>query len=515
MKVTKRILALTLVGALALGSAFAGTGNNGFQTGKLSGKSTEAKAAIALKFMDKKGDFKVTKESKDELGVTTVRVQQYYNNVPIFGSDQIVNIAEDGVVNFFIGFTKDLNLTKKIDKTVSKHEAIAIAKADMGNGELIDAPKADIAIYINGDTPHYVYQMELVTEMARWNYFVETSTGKIIFKFNSATNGKPSKIPTLYAANTVTMTGTDVLNTSRSFNGNHVTGGTYYLADLTRGNGIYTYDAQSSTRLPGTLWADMDGLLSDSYDKSAVSSQHFMSVTYDYWMNKFGRNSFDNNGALIKSSVQVGSDYNNAYWNGSQFAFGEGDGYVFYPLAGAIDVVAHEFMHAVTENTADLVYMNESGALNEAMSDIFGTAVEFYANEDPDWLCGEDIAGPGLGAIALRSLEDPTLCGDPDHYSDIYTGTADNGGVHSNSGIINKVAYLISEGGSHYGVNTSGQGIEAMEKIFFRALNNYMTTGTTFAQGRTACEQAATDLYGAGSSEVTAVQNAFTACGIN
>jgi len=511
MKATKRILALTLVGALALGSAFAGTGNNGFQTGKLSGKSAEAKAAIALKFMEKKGDFKVTKESKDALGITTVRVQQYYNNVPVYGSDQIVNIAEDGVVNSFVGFTQDLNLTKKIDKKVSKHEAIAIAKAEVGS-ELIDAPKADIVVYIDGETPHYVYQMELVTEMARWNYFVETSTGKVIAKFNSITGGKPA--PRMSAANTVAMTGTGVLNIARTFNGN-LNAGQYYLADLSKGNGIYTYNANYRTRLPGSLWSDADGLLNASYDKAAVSSQYFFGVTYDYFMDTFGRDSFDNRGAQIKSSVHVGRSYNNAYWNGSQFAFGDGDNNTFIPLSGAIDVVAHEFMHAVTENTANLTYSYESGALNEAMSDIFGTAVEFYANENPDWLIGEDISGPGLGAPALRSMADPTITNDPDHYSVRYTGSQDNGGVHINSNIINKAAYLFAVGGTHYGVTVQGQGVEAMENVFWRALNTYMTSGTNFAQGRVACVQATTDLYGAGSAQVEAMNDAFDSIGVN
>jgi len=535
MKLSKRVLALTLVVVLICGFAFAGQGNNnGFEVGKLTGKSAEAKEAIALKFMEKKStnDFKVKNKYTDQLGLTTVRVQQYYNNVPVFGSDQIVNIAEDGVVKSFIGKVAKLEdkLSKNMNDKVSKKEAVELAKNDLGfTPEIVDAPKADIVVYMDGETPHYAYQVELVFDAPQpgyWNYFIEVATGDVLFKFNEIDSygkggTKPPKKPrpgddsNYDPANTVTGTGTDVLGNTQTITANHHTDGTYYLADMTKGNGVFTYDAGYSTSLPGSVWSDSDNVYNASYDAPAVSSQNYMGITYDYYMNKFNRNSFDGNGAAVKSSVHVGSSYNNAYWNGSQFAFGDGDGYVFIPLSGAIDVVAHEFTHAVTSYTADLVYAYESGAINEAMSDIFGTAVEFYANEDPDWLCGEDIAGPGLGAVALRSLANPPLCGDPDHVDDMYLGSSDNGGVHSNSGIYNKVAYLIGNGGNHNGINVSGQGVEVMEKVFYRALTVYMTSSTNFVQGRTACVQAAADLYGASSAQVTAVENAFTSVGIN
>ena len=345
----------------------------------------------------------------------------------------------------------------------------------------------------------------------RWIYVVDMENGKVLNKYDKSGQAKPVSFS---AANSVTGLGTDVIEMTRSFITN-LQSGQYYMVDLTRGSGIYTYNAQNRTRLPGVYWTDADNVYNASYDAPAVSSQYFLEVTYDYYLEKFGINSFDNNGAKIVSSVHVGSNYNNAYWNGSQFAFGDGDGYYFIPLSGGIDVVAHEYTHAVTEHSADLVYQYESGALNEAISDIMGAAVEFHHNENADWYMGEDIVAYGLGMPYLRSLEDPTVCGDPDHYSDIYVGTDDNGGVHTNSGVINKVAYLIGHGGVHYGVTVQGQGVDAMENIFYKALTTYMVSSTNFSQARTACILAATDLYGASSSEVTAVANAFTACGIN
>ena len=167
-----------------------------------------------------------------------------------------------------------------------------------------------------------------------------------------------------------------------------------------------------------------------------------------YYKATFNRNSINDAGAPLKSTVHYGSRYNNAFWNGSQMVYGDGDGVTFTSLSGGIDVIGHELTHAVTEYSSDLIYQNESGALNEAISDVFGTLVEFYDNRNPDWEIGEDIYTPGKAGDALRSMSDPTKYGDPDHYSKRYTGTSDNGGVHTNSGIINKQAYLLANGGT-------------------------------------------------------------------
>ncbi|MBW9235138.1 peptidase M4 family protein, partial [Leptospira santarosai] len=147
--------------------------------------------------------------------------------------------------------------------------------------------------------------------------------------------------------------------------------------------------------------------------------------------------------------------------------------------------------------------------------DIFGTLVEYHFNNNPDWQIGEDIYTPGTSGDALRSMADPTQSGDPDHYSKRYVGTQDNGGVHWNSGISNKAAYLLSNGGTHYGVSVAGIGNDKSGKIFYRTLTQYLTPNSTFAQYRVAAVQAATDLYGASSTEVSSVKAAFTAVGVN
>ena len=170
---------------------------------------------------------------------------------------------------------------------------------------------------------------------------------------------------------------------------------------------------------------------------------------YDYYKKTFNRNSFDDKGAKLISTVHVGESWNNATWNGIQMMYGDGDGTTFIPLSAGLDVIGHELTHAVTEHTANLVYKDEPGALNESLSDIMGVMVE-----KKSWDLGADIYTPGKPGDALRSLKDPASIpnplkpgeGYPDHYSKRYIGTKDNGGVHINSSINNKAAYLVSEG---------------------------------------------------------------------
>jgi thermolysin len=260
---------------------------------------------------------------------------------------------------------------------------------------------------------------------------------------------------------------------------------------------------------------DADNNLNASYDRAAVDAHYYAGLTYDYYKNTFNRNSYDNKGAALNSTVHYGRSYNNAFWNGAQMVYGDGDGTTFIPLSGSLDVVAHELTHAVTDFSSDLVYQYESGALNEAISDIFGTLAEYYDNNNPDFEIGEDIYTPAKSGDALRSMSDPTKYGDPDHYSKRYTGTSDNGGVHINSGIINKASFLLSQGGTHYGVTVSGVGTSKMGAIFYRANTVYFTSSTNFSQAKAGAVQAAKDLYGSTSPEVTSVVNAFNAVGIN
>jgi bacillolysin len=190
-------------------------------------------------------------------------------------------------------------------------------------------------------------------------------------------------------------------------------------------------------------------------------------------------------------------------------------------LSGALDVFAHELGHGVTDFSSQLVYQGESGALNEAFSDVLAVGAEFFhqprgdAPLRADYLIGEDVISGGL-----RSLSNPLLFGDPDHYSIRYTGDEDNGGVHINATIVGHAFYLAIEGGRNRTSGTAVTGIgaanrEQMERVFYRAFTQMMPATASFAVARQVTTQAAVDLYGAGSGVVRALGDAWTAVGVN
>ncbi|CAG9614669.1 Bacillolysin [Bacillus rhizoplanae] len=467
--------------------------------------------------------FKVQKVIKDPVGeATVIRLQQMYEGVPVWGSTQVAHVGKDGVLKVVSGtVAPDLDKKEKLKNKnkIEEKKAIAIAQQDLGFTPKYEVePSADLYVYQNGEETTYAYVVKLNfldPEPGNYYYFIEADSGKVLNKYNTihnATNDNTAPSKPVTGTNTI-GTGKGVLGDTKSIN-TTLSGSSYYLQDNTRGATIYTYNGNNRTRLPGTLWADADNILNATRDAAAVDAHYYAGVTYNYYKNTFNRNSYNDAGALLKSTVHYGKNYNNAFWNGSQMVYGDGDGSTFIAFSGGIDVVGHELTHAVTEYSSNLIYQNESGALNEAISDIFGTLVEYYDNRNPDWEVGEDIYTPGKAGDALRSMSDPTKYGDPDHYSKRYTGTSDNGGVHTNSGIINKAAYLLANGGTHYGVTVNGVGKDKVGAIYYRANTVYLTESATFSQARAALVQAAADLYGANSAEVAAVKQSYDAVGV-
>jgi len=220
-----------------------------------------------------------------------------------------------------------------------------------------------------------------------------------------------------------------------------------------------TYSCNNTTTLPGTLKRSEGS--ANIGDVALDAAHNYAGNVYDFYKNVFGRDSYDNAGATLKASAHFSTSYNNAYWNGSQMVYGDGDGTQFIALSRDLDVDAHELTHAVTERTAGLVYSNESGALNEATSDILGNSCEAYSENagTPNantWKVGEDIYTPNTAGDALRYMNNPTQDGySKDYYPERITGTSDNGGVHGNSGIANLAYYLMVMGGSHPRAKTS------------------------------------------------------------
>ncbi len=465
--------------------------------------------------------FDTTTMFEDDLGLTVVRTQQEIDGMPILGYDQAMTVDADGVIRSMSGnilpeidkIEKALNKEKKI----SGSEAIDIAEDELGFSPNYEySPDVEEVIFMKKDKPIAAYKVNLNfldPEPGNWVFVINGRNGKILNMYNK-----------IYTNGPTTGTGTDFHGNVHDLNTYAVDSWwdtEYALYDDTRGGGILVYDGRNRTSLPGTIWYDADNRFNSDYDAVAVDAHVNAGIVYDYYKDMHNRNSYDGNDARIKSTVHYKQDYVNAFWNGNQMVYGDGDGQDYYPFAAALDVVGHELTHAVTEYTAGLEYQNESGAINEAMSDIFGTLIEFYANDNPDWLCAEDIVGPTNGNVAMRSLEDPTTVSNgltgpyPDHTSKKYNGTEDYGGVHINSSIINKCAYLISEGGSHYGVSVDGIGRDKMGDIFYRALSAHMTSTTDFSQLREVVIYSAGELFGQNSSEVQTVKDAFDAVGIS
>ncbi|MCH7722215.1 MAG: M4 family metallopeptidase [Bacteroidetes bacterium] len=290
--------------------------------------------------------------------------------------------------------------------------------------------------------------------------------------------------------------------------------GNYRLRQYGRGGGIATYDAKNGTSFPLSVdFVDADSSFDSNNGKAGVSVHWALENTYDYYFNDLGRDSFDDNGRKMIAYVHFADEFFNAFWDGSRMIFGDGISNNT-PLV-SIDIVSHEFTHGVTEYTADLIYRNEYGALNESFSDIFATAVEFYTiGSEGNWFIGE-------GVFRFRSMSDPNQYEDPDTYhgQNWAFGTGDNGGVHTNSGVQNFWFYLLSEGGS--GVNDNGQsysvtglGIDQAGQIAYRNLSTYLIPTSEYEDARLGSMYAAIDLYGDNSQQFQSVVEAWNAVGV-
>jgi len=294
-------------------------------------------------------------------------------------------------------------------------------------------------------------------------------------------------------------------------------------------------DGSPANFTAGDLGTDADNEWTDG---ALVDAHVYAGYAYDYFYKRFGRRGLDNNDIAIHGVTHALRREDWRLYSLDTIltffanAFYLGDGVMYYGdglpnnvtlygqrvnyLAAALDIVAHELSHGVTDYTSRLIYQNEPGALNEAFSDIMATGVEFYLQPGKaDYLAGEDAFTPGGG----RSLQNPMAYGDPDHYSIRYKGSSDNGGVHSNSGIANHAFYLAIEGGRHrLGATVQGVGAanrEQIERVFYRAFTAFLPPSATFSQARAATIQAARELYNPGSPAETAVIQAWNAVGVN
>ena len=304
--------------------------------------------------------------------------------------------------------------------------------------------------------------------------------------------------------------------------------GSYRLRDYTRAAGIETYNLRTGTNLANAIdFTDADNNWTGAEynnaakDNAALDAHFGSQATYDYWMSTHGRNSINGGGGKFINYVHLDVRFDNAYWDGAAMNYGDG-GTLFRPLT-ALDVCGHETGHGICQATAGLVYRNESGALNEGFSDIWGAAVEYSVDPTKQtWVVGEDVS---LTSGGLRSMSNPLSTGVLSPCPANYRGqrwafgTADNGGVHTNSGVLNHWFYILSVGKT--GTNeqqqayaVTGIGIDKAARIAYRAERLYLTPNSDYRSTRMFTIQAATDLYGATSAEVAAVTDAWFAVGL-
>jgi Zn-dependent metalloprotease len=468
----------------------------------------------------------------DELGQAHVRYDQTYRGVPVFGAQAIVHVTLDEEAVLSITDGRRRVGAVDVEPTVTARSAQRLVKRAEGIRGRIDA-ETQLVVFVQQDDTRLAWRVNLVgLDASRlpidWVALVDAHSGEILVSFDnlhSKRDDPPGQgggddgddtedgIAVLGTADTLYF-GTVALPTEAYED----TGG-FGMRDPSRG-GSYTTDMLDKRTGDGELFTDDDNWWGDftNLDRATAGADaHFSAaVTWDYYLTAHGREGIYDDGVGVLSRVHFGRDYVNAFWSGACqcVTYGDGDGVTADPLV-AIDIVAHELTHGVTAATADLIYMGESGGLNESLSDIFAVAAEFYAaltsDTVPDYWLGEDVWTPGVAGDALRYMDDPSRDGRSiDHYAD-YTSKMD---VHYSSGLANHVFYLMSVGGPHAstGEVVTAIGRDRAEQVFYRALAAYMTPDTDFLAARAATMQAAADLYG--SEVANLVGDAWAACGV-
>lgn len=488
-----------------------------------------------------RGELRPTRTQVDTMlpGREHERLQQVWNGVPVFGGEAVVQ--RDGrdirSINGILYGVRDVN----VRPTLTAADALAKGVAALGTSSHADRDEPTLVVLPLEDKSFALcYTFHRRTPGDRVALFIDAHTGEVRLRYSDLWRQS--------AVGRATGVWNDVKKLSAS-----QTGSTYWADDYLRPPEVITLDMKGLGYLMyffSGMWKDSD-IAADAdnnwTDGAVVDAHVYAGLVYDYYYKRFGRRGLDNANAPLISVVHnifrnnpdlrdpdvSGLFANNAFWDGEWMWYGEGDGITETYNSAGLDIVAHELTHGVTQYTSGLIYRGESGALNESFSDIMGTAAEFFhepagnGRKQAEWLLGEDATMDFARMLAdpsydrpVRSLADPGSRFQPDHYTRRYTGTADNGGVHRNSGISNNAFYLFVQGGTNRtsGMSVQGLGIsniERAEKIFYRAFVFYLPRSATFGDARAATLQAARELYGAGSNEERQLAAAWTAVGVN
>ncbi|WP_327637321.1 M4 family metallopeptidase [Kribbella sp. NBC_00482] len=448
---------------------------------------------------------KVRDVVKDADGTEYVRYDRTFNGLKVVGGDLIVKRKGESVgqVTYNRGAKSVAVATKP---TLS--QSAALTKGAQAAKFKATGNKGALVVFVTPSKPVLAY--EVVTTGVKAD-----QTPSVLHSFVDAKSGA------VLAQDDEVKTGTG--NSMYSGTVSIGTSGSFTMTDPTRG-GNYTTDLNGSTSGNGTTFTDADdtwGTGAASNRQTAGVDAHYGSqLTWDYYKNVHGRNGIFNNGQGARSRTHYGNAYVNAFWDGTQMTYGDGSGNT-HPLT-SIDVAGHEMSHGVTEATANLDYSGDAGGLNEATSDIFGTAVEFSANNssDPgDYLIGEKININGNGT-PLRYMDKPSKDGRSVDCWSTSTGGLD---PHYSSGPLNHWFYLASEGtGSKViggvthsstacnGATITGIGRDVAAKVWYRTLSTKLSSGSTYKDAREGAINSAKELYGADSAQCKGIEAAFT-----
>jgi len=471
--------------------------------------------------------FIVNKTETDPRGGTIVRLKQYYQSIEVYGHESIIHLSAEGKPLSWNGTYANPTSIKSTDFKITETAAAKTSLEDVKQNahfyELSAAEKAFLS-YQGPDIQKVLYtDIKLVKTCVPayiihirpnfvdwWMYVIDANTGNILDAHSN----------TCHINGAVTGTATDLNGVTQTVH-SYLQGSTYYLVDASRPmfnatksvmpnnpvGGIQTLDL-NYTWGSNTSYINIQSTDANTWTPTATSAHYNAGKAFDYYTAIHNRNSIDGNGGTIISFINVanpndGTPMDNAFWNGQAMYYGNGNT-AFKPLAGGLDVGGHEMTHGVVQSTANLTYQGESGAINESMADIFGCMID-----STNWTIGEKIVLlSAYPSGALRSLSDPHNGGtglgspgwQPRILSEIYTGTADNGGVHINSGITSYAFYLLSQATKR----------TSAEKIFYRALTTYLTRSSQFIDLRLSCIAAADDIFGKNSNESIQTGNAFT-----
>ena len=442
----------------------------------------------------------------DADGTRHVRYERTFQGLRVIGGDLVVERTA-------AGSTKSVrwNATKAVEVSTSPKLTVGQARSAAKADGL--APSA-LVVFAGESGPRLAYDVVEVGTKAdqtpsRLHTVVDADNGATLDSWDEVVEGTGNSM----------YSGTVSLGTTLS-------AGSYQLKDTV---GNFTTDLNGATTGTGTLFTDADDTWGNgsttSRQTAAVDAQYGAEKTFDYYKNILGRNGIWDTGVGARSRVHYGNAYNNAYWDGTQMTYGDGANNA-KPLT-AIDVAGHEMSHGVTENTAGLAYRGDAGGLNEATSDIFGTAVEFYASSaaDPgDYLIGEKIDINGNGT-PLRYMDKPSKDGAS---KDCWSTSLKNLDPHYSSGPLNHWFFLASEGSGAKTINgvsynspvcgtaaaVTGVGHGNIEKVWYRTLSTKLTSRSDYKAAREGAITSAKELYGAGSPTCVAVKTAFDAIAV-